>query len=116
MMFKTRQPLQRFVFLAIGLVLASFGGTQAAEPLPSWNDGPAKSAITAFVARVTQAGGADFVPVVERIAVFDNDGTLWTEQPVYVQAAFAVDRIKALADKHPEWKEKQPYKGILENE
>ena len=79
------------------------------DPLPSWNDGPSKKAITDFVARVTTQGGADFVPPAERIAVFDNDGTLWCEQPIYFQPAFALDRVKAMAPQHPEWKQ-QPFK------
>jgi phosphoglycolate phosphatase-like HAD superfamily hydrolase len=87
-----------------------------ADPLPSWNDGPAKKAITDFVARVTKDGSSDFVAPADRVAVFDNDGTLWTEQPIYVQVAFALDRVKAMADKHPEWKDKQPFKGILEGD
>jgi hypothetical protein len=89
---------------------------QPADPLPSWNDGPARSAIINFVARVTAEGRPGFVPVEQRIAVFDNDGTLWSEQPMYVQLAFALDRVKALAPQHPEWKEKQPFKGVLEND
>jgi haloacid dehalogenase-like hydrolase len=92
---------------------AAAARAQAADPLPSWNDGAAKKAITAFVALVTQADGADFVPVAERIAVFDNDGTLWAEQPLYFQIAFAIDRVKALAPSHPEWKEKEPFKSLL---
>jgi hypothetical protein len=86
------------------------------DPLPSWNDGPSKKAIIAFVEKVTTKDGPDFVPVAERIATFDNDGTLWSEQPMYFQLAFAMDRVKALAGKHPEWKEKQPFKGVLEND
>ena len=86
------------------------------DPLPSWNDGATKKAITDFVARVTVQGGADFVPPAERIAVFDNDGTLWLEQPMYVQLAFALDRVKALASQHPEWKDKQPFKAVLEGD
>ena len=86
----------------------------APTPLASWNDGPAKSAILDFVHRVSSAGGPDFVPPGERIAVFDNDGTLWVEQPVYTQFAFALDRVRALAPRHPEWQEKQPFKGVLE--
>jgi phosphoglycolate phosphatase-like HAD superfamily hydrolase len=86
---------------------------QAAEPLPSWNDGPTKQSILNFVAKVTKEGGPDFVPVAERIATFDNDGTLWCEYPMYVQLAFALDRVKTLAPKHTEWKERQPFKGIL---
>jgi hypothetical protein len=87
-----------------------------ADPLASWNDGVAKKAITGFVAKVTNEGGPDFVPLAERIAVFDNDGTLWSEQPMYVQLAFALDRVKALAPQHPEWKEKQPFKATLEGD
>jgi phosphoglycolate phosphatase-like HAD superfamily hydrolase len=81
--------------------------------LASWNDGAAKDAIVNFVTRVTREGGPDFVPVSERIATFDNDGTLWSEQPMYVQIAFALDRVKTLAPQHPEWSEKQPFKGVL---
>jgi phosphoglycolate phosphatase-like HAD superfamily hydrolase len=84
-----------------------------ADPLSSWQDGATKQAILAFVARVTKDGGPDFVPTAERIAVFDNDGTLWSEQPAYFQLAYALDRVKALAPKHPEWKDKQPFKGVL---
>jgi phosphoglycolate phosphatase-like HAD superfamily hydrolase len=86
------------------------------DPLPSWNESAAKKAIVDFVTRVTQEGGPDFVPVAERIATFDNDGTLWAEQPVYVQLAFALDRVKALASQHPEWKQQQPFKGVLEGD
>ena len=77
---------------------------QSSDPLPSWNDGAVKNVIADFVARVTTPGAAEFVPPAERIATFDNDGTLWAEQPVYFQMAFAFDRIKALAPQHPEWK------------
>jgi phosphoglycolate phosphatase-like HAD superfamily hydrolase len=83
------------------------------DPLPSWNDGAAKGSITDFVARVTAQGGTDFVPPAERIAVFDNDGTLWCEQPVYFQVAFAVVHVKAMAPNHPEWKGQQPFKAFL---
>ena len=86
------------------------------DPLPSWNDGAAKQAITGFVARVTQEGGPGFVKPAERIAVFDNDGTLWCEHPMYVQLAFAFDRVKALAPLHPEWKDTQPFKAVLEGD
>jgi phosphoglycolate phosphatase-like HAD superfamily hydrolase len=82
------------------------------DPLPSWNDGAVKKSITGFVARVTAQGG-DFVPTEQRIAVFDNDGTLWCEQPIYFQAAFALDRVKAMAPQHPEWKDQQPFKAFL---
>jgi phosphoglycolate phosphatase-like HAD superfamily hydrolase len=86
------------------------------DPLPSWNDGPAKAAVVEFVGRVTQEGGPDFVPVERRIATFDNDGTLWAEQPIYFQLAFALDRVKALAPQHPEWQGTQPFKAVLEGD
>lgn len=75
-----------------------------------------KQSITDFVARVTAQGGADFVPPADRIATFDNDGTLWCEQPLYFQGIFAIDRVKAMGPQHPEWKTKQPFKGVLEND
>jgi phosphoglycolate phosphatase-like HAD superfamily hydrolase len=87
-----------------------------ADPLASWNVGPAKQTIVNFVQSVTQAGGPNYVPSPERIAVFDNDGTLWAEQPIYFQLAFALDRVKALAPQHPEWKETQPFKAVLEGD
>jgi hypothetical protein len=90
--------------------------TAATDPLPSWNDGASKKAIVDFVTRVTTEGGSDFVPAPDRIATFDNDGTLWSEQPLYFQLQFALDRVKALAPAHPEWKSKQPFKGILEHD
>src|SRR5512136_1140380 len=80
----------------------------AQDPLPSWNDGAAKRAITEFVARVTKEGSPDFVPIPERVATFDNDGTLWAEQPVYFQFLFALDRVRALAPEHPEWQDQEP--------
>jgi len=83
--------------------------------LPSWNDGAARTAIVEFVAAVTTAGGEDYVPPEERIAVFDNDGTLWVEQPLYTQLVFALDRVRALAPGHPEWATTQPFKAVLEN-
>ena len=85
----------------------------AQDPLASWGDTPPKKAITTFVERVTKTGGPDFVAASERIAVFDNDGTLWAEQPMYFQLAFALDRVKALAPQHPEWKDKEPFKSAL---
>ncbi len=88
----------------------------AADALPSWQDGAAKKAIVEFVAKVTKEGGPDFVSPAERIAVFDNDGTLWAEQPMYFQLAFALDRVKALAPQHPEWQEKEPYKSALKSD
>jgi phosphoglycolate phosphatase-like HAD superfamily hydrolase len=86
------------------------------DPLQSWNDGPVKRAILDFVARVTTPSGADFVPPTERIATFDNDGTLWIEQPNYVQAIFAEDRVRALANRHPEWQTQEPFKWVLDND
>jgi phosphoserine phosphatase len=87
------------------------------KPLASWNDGPSRRAILDFVRRVTTAGSPDFVPVPERVAVFDNDGTLWSEQPpISFQGQFLFDRVRALAPKHPEWKDKQPFKGVIEND
>src|SRR5215510_6975038 len=79
------------------------------DPLPSWSDGASKKAIMDFVASVTTKGNKDYVPVEERIACFDNDGTLWSEQPVYFQTLFMSDRIKQLAPQHPEWKKQQPF-------
>ncbi|MBX9647984.1 MAG: haloacid dehalogenase-like hydrolase [Xanthobacteraceae bacterium] len=105
--------------LVIAVLLAVGAGGSAlaqSDPLPSWNDGPVKKSITDFVARVTAQDGVDFVPPAERTATFDNDGTLWCEQPVYFQAAFALDRVKALAPQHPEWKTRQPFKALLEND
>ena len=90
--------------------------SSASAPLPSWTSGSAKSAIVDFVERVTREGAVDFVPAEERIAVFDNDGTLWSETPTYVQAAFVRDRVLALAPAHPEWNDEEPFKSILEGE
>jgi len=84
--------------------------------LPSWKEGPSRRALLDFVARVTQEGGPDFVPKAGRIAVFDNDGTLWSEQPMYVQLAFVLDRVKELAPNHPEWKEKDPFCSVLKGD
>jgi phosphoserine phosphatase len=95
--------------LAIATALTAF----AADPLPSWNDTGPKKAITTFVEKVTKEGSPDFVPVPERIATFDNDGTLWAEQPIYFQLAFALDRVKALAPDHPEWRKEEPFSKLL---
>ncbi len=89
---------------------------QAQDPLPSWKDGPSRKAIEAFVSAVTTEGGKDFVPVAERIAVFDNDGTLWSEQPMYFEVLFSMEEVKRLAPQHPEWKEQQPFKAVLEGD
>src|SRR5678815_4642252 len=101
--------------LTILLAIASFARAQS-DALPSWNDGANKRAIVDFVTRVTREGGSDFVPVAQRIATFDNDGTLWSEQPIYFQFAFALDRVKALAPHHPEWKTQQPFKAVLDGD
>lgn len=103
--------------LAASLAFAGISSVQAQnDSLPSWNEGQTKKAITDFVARATQAGGADYVAPADRVAVFDNDGTLWTEHPMYVQLAFALDRVRVLAPQHPEWKKKQPFKAALEGD
>ena len=104
-----------FLLLAVaaGLLADVAGALAQDDPLPSWNDGAVKKSIVDFVTRTTTTGSADFVPVPERIAVFDNDGTLWTEQPVYFQFAFAIDRVKQLAPQHPEWQTREPFKSIL---
>jgi len=104
------------VAVAIAAVTCSSVWAIGAEPMPSWNDGPSKQAIMAFVEKVTTDGGPDYVEPAKRIAVFDNDGTLWAEQPAYFQLLFSLDRIKALAPDHPEWAEKQPYKAVLDND
>jgi hypothetical protein len=92
------------------------GRVALADPLPSWNEGPAKKAIIEFVQRVTDRSSPQYVAPEQRIATFDNDGTLWSEQPMYFQAFFTIDRVKALAPQHPEWKDRQPFKAVLEND
>jgi phosphoglycolate phosphatase-like HAD superfamily hydrolase len=102
-------------FCAVGIVVSLYTSAIAqTDPLPSWNDGPVKKSISDFVVRVTTQGAPDFVSAPERIAVFDNDGTLWTEQPYYFQLAFALDRT--MAPQHPEWKDKPPFKALLEGD
>src|SRR5262245_12174696 len=122
-------PLSFYVAFISSLMLFSFGCQQPqeqakeeqksdttsamqaqADPLPSWNDGASKKAIIDFVTRTTKEGSADFIPVEQRIACFDNDGTLWSEQPLYYQFVFGLDRIKALSAQHPEWKKQEPFK------
>jgi len=93
--------------------LAGPGMAQTADPLPSWNDGASKTAIINFVEKVTKEGGSDFVALPERIATFDNDGTLWSEQPLYFQGLFALDQVREQAPNHPEWKTEEPYKSVL---
>ena len=104
--------------VVVGVALCSVAGLASAQtdPLPSWSDGLVKKSIVEFVSRVTTQGGADFVPPEQRIATFDNDGTLWTEKPFYFQGFFALDRAKAMAPQHPEWKTTQPFKALLDND
>jgi phosphoglycolate phosphatase-like HAD superfamily hydrolase len=107
----------RIFALLIALVFtATASMAQAADPLSSWSDGPTKQSIMAFVAKVTTVGSSDFVPEPERIAVFDNDGTLWSEQPMYFQLFFALDRVKALAPQHPEWETTEPFASLLKGD
>lgn len=116
MSYSKPAPRIKRATLACLLLLGSFAclaQNAASDPLPSWNDGAAKKAIVEFTARVTKEGSEDFVPVAARIAVFDNDGTLWVEQPIYTQFVFAIDRVQELAPKHPEWKTKEPFKSVL---
>lgn len=113
----TRKCFNALAGVISGVTLGLGNSVQASaqsDPLPSWNDTPTKQAIVDFVGRVTKAGGPDFVTPAERIATFDNDGTLWVEQPMYVQLAFALDRVKALAPLHPEWKYTDPFQWVLE--
>jgi hypothetical protein len=95
------------------LLVSGLAAAQAADPLPSWNDGKAKQSIVEFVKKATTPGTPDFVPEAERIATFDNDGCLWSEQPMYFQAIFAFDRVKELAPQHPEWKTQEPFASVL---
>lgn len=102
--------------IAVAVMLLVVGFVHPAiaqEPLPSWNDTAAKTLIMEFVKATVTEGGDGYVALADRIAVFDNDGTLWSEQPIYSQLAFALDRVKALAAQHPEWKTKEPYKSVL---
>jgi phosphoglycolate phosphatase-like HAD superfamily hydrolase len=107
--------LTRLFVLGVLLALGASVHAQT-DPLPSWSDGHAKQAILTFVEKVTTEGSPDFVPPAERIATFDNDGTLWPSHPMYTQLAFALDRIKELAPQHPEWKTQQPFKAVLDND
>ncbi|WP_040639675.1 HAD family hydrolase [Microvirga lotononidis] len=111
-------PRIRVAALSI-IALFSFwisAATAQIDPLPSWNEGSVKQAIIAFVTAVAREGSPDFIPESDRIATFDNDGTLWIEQPIYVQFAFALDRVKTLAPQHPEWRDKQPFKAVLDGD
>ncbi len=108
--------MKRVFFTLLTLVLSVAEIAQANDQLPSWNASASRHAIVQFVNDVTTSGGPKFVPAAERIAVFDNDGTLWSEQPMYFQLAFALDRVKVLAPMHPEWKNTQPFKAALEGD
>jgi len=109
------RQLASLAVIALAVTAASPSRAQT-DPLPSWNDGPTKQAIVAFVKGATTEGGAAFVPADERIATFDNDGTLWAEQPLYFQFLFALDRVKVLAPEHPEWKTKEPFASLLKGD
>jgi hypothetical protein len=107
--------IRRLIALA-AILFVSTASAQEPVPLPSWNDGASKQAIVDFVTKVTEPESADYVPIKDRVATFDNDGTLWLEQPMYTQLAFALDRVKELAPEHPEWKDTQPFKAVLEGD
>jgi len=98
------------------IAVAMLAATVSADPLSSWNEGQTKQTIIKFVRAVTDKSSPNYVLPEQRIATFDNDGTLWAEQPMYFQAFFAFDRVKAIAPQHPEWKDRQPFKAILEND
>jgi phosphoglycolate phosphatase-like HAD superfamily hydrolase len=107
---------RRAVLAVAALLVAPAAALAQSDPLPSWNDTAPKAAIVEFVEKVSKEGSPDFVPKPERIAVFDNDGTLWIEHPMYVQLAFALDRVKAEAPNHPEWATTQPFQAVLEGD
>jgi len=106
------------VIVALGLVTSACApaGREAFEPLPSWRDGESRQSILEFVKATTDGSSPSFVPPAERVAVFDNDGTLWSEKPLYFQLLFVIDRVKELAPDHPEWLTEQPFKAVLEND
>ncbi len=106
----------RIAILAVFALAIILSSAFAEDPLPSWNDGAAKKNIMEFVGKVTKEGSPDFVPIPERIATFDNDGTLWAEQPMYFQLIFALDRVQAMAPQHPEWKGKEPFASLLKGD
>src|SRR5436305_1359901 len=109
--------IQNLVTIALACMVVSMTtAARAADPLASWNEGTAKQYVVEFVAKGTKESSPDFVPTEERIATFDNDGTLWCEQPMYFQMLFALDRVKALAPQHPEWKTKEPFASVLKGE
>jgi hypothetical protein len=102
--------------LGFTLTFASIAIADTTDPLPSWNDNKSKNTIIAFVKKVTKKGSPDFVPITKRIATFDNDGTLWAEQPMYFQLYFAIDRIKSLAPRHPKWQTEEPFASLLKGD
>ena len=103
----------KLISVALMIFSCVASGVCAQDPLPSWNNTEPKKAIIDFVARIAKEGSADFVRLEERIATFDNDGTLWVEQPIYTQVTFAIDQVAALAPQHPEWRDTDPFKSIL---
>ena len=111
-----KQTLLTVLTLNITLLFGNPSIASTADVLPSWNEGKSKQSIIEFVAKVTEKGSPEFVPPAERIAVFDNDGTLWAEQPMYFQLFFAIDRIKTLAPQHPDWKDKEPFASLLKSD
>jgi phosphoserine phosphatase len=110
------RKLIALTLLSFILIAGSTASAQDADPLASWSEGPTKTAIVEFIAAVTDAGGEDYVKPADRIATFDNDGTLWVEYPMYTQVLFAFQRVRELAPQHPEWKTKQPFKALLEGD
>lgn len=107
--------IKSLVLFLLIILFACTEQNQISDPLPSWNEGKTKQSIIDFVNTVTDKNTPDFVEPKDRIATFDNDGTLWSEQPFYFQLAFALDRVKAMAPDHPEWKNTQPFKDVLDN-
>jgi phosphoglycolate phosphatase-like HAD superfamily hydrolase len=106
----------RSIALFVCLLTLACGIAQGASPLPSWNEGPAKARVVAFVKAVTDRNGKDYVPPADRIATFDNDGTLWSEQPLYVQLVFALEQVKAAAPQHPEWKDNAAFQALVNHD
>ncbi|MGB6191469.1 MAG: haloacid dehalogenase-like hydrolase, partial [Terracidiphilus sp.] len=115
-MHRLRNVLLRACTVTAFVAVWLAGAHAQTDPLPSWNDTAPKKAIVAFVEKVTKEGGPEFVPPAERIATFDNDGTLWVEQPMYTQLAFVIARVRELAPQQPEWKTTQPFEGVLEGD
>src|SRR5271156_1636327 len=113
---KILKLISAFAALLICAVLRTALANAQSDPLPSWNDGPAKLAILSFVKEVTDKSGTKYVEPEDRVATFDQDGTLWVEHPLYAQAMFALDRVHELAPQHPEWKQREPFKAVLAND